>query len=187
MNILTVNHDFNLFKFRPDSTMTRSQERYYLPDYVKSISFSPIVWFRCSRPGKCVEKRFAHRYLDAFGYGILLYPELDDSICGDREFIAEALDFTSIVPLQSHPISDYGAFPDFKPLTVAVNGHIVSENPPHPDYDRIRQIISGITQYAATRTGDLIAYELTPHMAAGREMKIDLRTGGELLTGVLIL
>lgn len=187
MNILTVSHDFSLFKFRPDSTMIRCQERYYLPDYVGSVSFSPIVWFRCSRPGKSVEEKFAHRYVDSFGYGILLFPELSDSVTGEREFIAEALDFTSVIPLQSHPLSDYGAFPSFKPLKVTLNGHTLLENPVHPGYDRIRAMIAGITRYAATRTGDMIAYELSDHIAAGRENKIDLWTGGELLTGMLVL
>lgn len=187
MNILTVSHDFSLFKFRPDSTMIRSQDRYYLPDFVDSVSFSPVVWFRCSRPGKSVEERFAHRYVDSFGYGILLFPELSESVRGERDFIASALDFTSIIPLQTHPISDYGAFPAYKPLKVTVNGHTLLTSPPHPTYDRLREIIAGITRFAATRTGDLIAFELSGHIAAGRESKIDLWTGEELLTGMLVL
>jgi len=187
VNILTVGHDYTLFKFRSDSTMTRSQENYYLPDYVKSISFTPIVFFRCSRPGKSVEERFAHRYIDAFGYGILLNPSLSDDITSNREFIASALDFTSIIPLETHPISDYGFYPSFKPLMLSVNGHVILESPVHPTYDRIRQMIAGITRFAATRTGDLIAYELTYPIAAGMEQKIRLFVGGALLTEVSIL
>jgi len=167
--------------------MIRSQDRYYLPDYVDSVSFSPVVWFRCSRPGKSVEEKFAHRYLDSFGYGILLFPELSECVSGERDFIASALDFTSVIPLQSHPLSDYGAFPSFKPLKVTVNGHILLENPVHPDYDSIRAMVAGITRYAATRTGDMITYELCGHIAAGRESKINLWCGDELLTGMLVL
>ncbi|MBQ0006764.1 MAG: hypothetical protein KBS57_05115, partial [Alistipes sp.] len=110
MNILTVSHDYSSFRFRPDSTLTRSQETYYLPDFVSSVSFSPILFFRCSRPGKSVEKKFAHRYVDSFGHGIFLYPELSDGINGNREFISSALDFSSIIPLTTHPLSDYGSF-----------------------------------------------------------------------------
>lgn len=187
MNILVVSHDYSSYRFRPDSTLTRNQEIYYLPDFVESVSFSPILHFRCSSPGKSVEERFAHRYVDSFGYGILLYPELSGRITENREFISSALDFTSIIPLGTHPISDYGSFPSFKPARVTVNGHLVAENPPHPSYDRIREMISGITRYVSTRTGDFISYELLPPMPAEKGKKIDLWVGETLSTSVLIL
>lgn len=187
MNILTVSHDFSVFGFRPDSTLIRSQDRFYLPGFVRSISFSPILYFRCSRPGRAVEVRFAHRYIDSFGYGILLYPEVSEAIKENKAFAESALDFTSVIPNAIHPLSDYGAFPTFKPLCVTVNGHQVSESPDHPTYEDLRRMISGITRFTSIRTGDFITYALTEGIPVEKDSRICLRSGPELLTSFLVL
>lgn len=194
MNILTVSHDFSIFRFRPDSTLIRAQDSYYLPDYVKGLRFAPVVCFRCSRPGKSVDKKFAGRYVDSFGYGILLFPDLSEDIQESREFISNALDFTSIIPLNFRPMSDYGSFridnensiPAHR-LKAAINGHPVIESPSHPSYDMIGDIISRLTRFCATRTGDLISYELAEPIAVGGEDKITLFSGNTLLTELTIL
>lgn len=194
MNILTVSHDFSIFRFRPDSTLVRTQDSYYIPDFVESLSFSPVLCFRCGRPGKSVDTRFARRYIDSFGYGVLLFPELSGDITGNREFISNALDFTTVIPLLFRPISDYGAIsseneeciPSHR-LRVAVNGRTIIESPAHPSYPIIDNIISGITRFSAIRTGDIISYELTGHIAVGGEDKITLFCGDDLITGVTIL
>jgi len=194
VNIITVSHDFSFFRFRPDSTLIRVQDSYYLPDYVIGLRFAPVVCFRCSRPGKSVDKKFAGRYIDSFGYGVLLFPDLSEDIPESREFISNALDFTSIIPLNFRPMSDYGSFcienernlPAHR-LKAAINGHHVIESPAHPSYDMIGDIISGITRFSSTRTGDLISYELAEPIAVGREDRITLFSGDTLLTGVTIL
>lgn len=194
MNILTVSHDYSFSGFRPDSTLIRALDSYYVPDYVTGLEFVPVVCFRCGRPGKSIERRFARRYIDSFGYGILLYPELSEDIVGHREFFSNAMDFTSIIPLSFRPISDYGAilaeheaYIPLHRLRAAVNGRTVTESPIHPTYAIIEQIISDITRYSSIRCGDFISCELAAHIAVGREDRITLFRGETLLTGVTIL
>jgi len=187
VNILTVSRDLSKFRFRSDSSLIRSQERYYIPDFVDSLSFSPIVCFRCSRPGKAVEERFAHRYVESFGYGILLHPELSPSVTENRDFITSSLDFTTVIPVKDYPFSDYDAASGPGSLSVTLNGHTVADSPVLPGHDEIGVLIAGITRFTTIRTGDLIAVELTDRIAAGREQRICLRLGDELLTGILVL
>lgn len=194
MNILTVSHDFSLFRFRPDSTLIRAEDSYYIPDYVKGLKFAPVICFRCRRPGKCVEEKFAGRYLDSFGYGLFLYPELSGIPSPDRDFISCALDFTSLIPLKFHPMSDYGAIsgisglcPTSSPLRAEVNGIVTVESPAHPSYGRIWHTVSEITRYTSIRTGDFISFELAEPMDVAAEDKITLHLGDSLLTGVTVL
>jgi len=194
VNILTVSRDYSFSGFRPDSTLIRALDSYYIPDYVTGLEFVPVVCFRCGRPGKSIERRFARRYVDSFGYGILLYPELSEEVTAHREFISDAMDFTSIIPLSFRPMSDYGAIlsenesgmPSHR-LRAAINGKTVTESPVHPPYATIEQIISNITRYSSLRCGDFISCELTAHIAVGREDRITLFSGETLLTGVTIL
>lgn len=187
MNILVLNHNDSSFSLRSDSTLIRNMDRYYIPDFVDSLSFSPILYFRCSRPGKSVEERFALRYVDSFGYGILLHPELSPAVTGNREFISSALDFTTLIPVRSHPISDYDVSSSRKSLCIKLNGHETLSGLEHPDNGKIRKAIAEITKYMSMRTGDFITFELTGKTAVAKGQKIDLNEGEDSLTGVLIL
>lgn len=60
---------------RPDTTWVRKDEDFYVPDFIDSLSAAPVLCARISRPGKCISQRFAERYYDTVGEGLLLYPE----------------------------------------------------------------------------------------------------------------
>lgn len=85
MNIAVLKPSGN-YCFRPDTTLNREARDYWLPDGVDAVVLTPCIYARVVKAGKCVTERFAGRYVDNFGFGVLLDAEGADpleAICLD--------------------------------------------------------------------------------------------------------
>lgn len=104
MNIIVKTYGGNII-VRPDTTWSRNNDDYYVPDFVDSLSWSPVLCVRISRLGKHIAEKFAPRYYDGVGQGILLYPEnlIDGS--GESFACASILDRTSCIVLPEGDVS----------------------------------------------------------------------------------
>lgn len=94
---------------RPDTTREKDNDNFYVPDFVDVIDFAPVLFARICKPGKYIGEKFAYRYHDSFGKGLLLYPKcLDQKEEGDGEEFAESLclDHTSYLPVALKPASE---------------------------------------------------------------------------------
>ena len=143
---------------RPDTTWERDNEDLYLPEFVTKVSYAPVLFARVSKPGRSVGEKFAPRYFDGIGFGVLLYPE--DMIDGSPEGYAEAscLDHTSFLP-----------FPVYNTLTLGYEDNTFelfkdeekifsySEGTP----EMIARAISEVTRFVYIRIGDIVAIELS--------------------------
>ncbi len=85
--------------FRPDTTLEKESFDYYIPDGVSELTYSPVLFVRLCRAGKAIGEKFAGRYYDSGGFGVLLYGE---SIIGSGAAaglsMASSLDKTSLLP-----------------------------------------------------------------------------------------
>ncbi len=83
---------------RPDTSWERKSEDLYLPDFVGSLSFTPVTYARISKPGRSIGEAFTSRYYSDIGCGILLYP--DNFLDGSEEGFAAAscMDYSSLLP-----------------------------------------------------------------------------------------
>jgi len=50
----------------PDSTVLRSGNPFFVPDFDSEFTAFPSICFRIGRLGKSISSRFAHRYIDAW-------------------------------------------------------------------------------------------------------------------------
>ena len=73
MNIIVKPYGSNLCYCRPDTTWERENKDFYSPECVNEIYWTPVVFARVSKAGKCVGSKFVGRYYDAVGCGMLLY------------------------------------------------------------------------------------------------------------------
>lgn len=73
MNILIYRLSDQAVYCRPDTTLQRTGEPYYIPESVKCLYKTPVVYVRICRAGKCVGEKFAERYYDKAYLGGLLY------------------------------------------------------------------------------------------------------------------
>jgi len=158
MNILVCTAGGHVI-VRPDTTWEKDNEDVFLPEFVDSVSWSPVLFARVSKPGRSVAKKFASRYHDGIGYGVLLYP--DDLLDGSEEGYASAscLDHTSFLPA-----------PLYNKLTLGnEDNEFVLRRDGEEIYrysagtaGMVDEAIEAVTRSCYIRVGDLVAIELQP-------------------------
>ena len=73
MNIIVKPYGSSLCYCRPDTTWERENKDFFSPECVNEIYWTPVVFARVSKAGKCVGRKFVERYYDGVGCGMLLY------------------------------------------------------------------------------------------------------------------
>lgn len=142
---------------RPDTTWEKDNADFFPPEFVDGLSFTPVLFARVSKPGRSVGERFASRYYDAVGCGVLLYPEemLDGSETGFARAIC--LDHTSFLPA---PMLDKTVLGGECPFVLFSSEVIFNSS----DFSvaMVESAIAEATRYIYIRIGDLVAVELAP-------------------------
>lgn len=99
MNLVVVRPDGSIYA-RPDTTLVRGARDFYLPDDLSWVEVRPCRWIRILKSAKAVQERFAQRYYDAVGSGLLLYGDGTDALLDASTYI-----FDDAVPAV---MSDFG-------------------------------------------------------------------------------
>lgn len=142
---------------RPDTTWEKDNEDFYPPEFVDELTYSPVLFARILKPGRSVGRKFASRYYDSVGFGVLLYPE--NMLDGTPEGYAQAicLDHTSFLPtpmFQPQRLEEDGRFSLFR-------NEVELFAFDHPSLNMIEGALVEATKLLYIRTGDLIAVELS--------------------------
>ena len=123
MNIIVKPYGSDLCYCRPDTTWERENKDFFSPECVNKIYWTPVVFARVSKAGKCVGSKFVGRYYDAVGCGLLMY-------CSGQAMISNGPLPTSWAP---PPTRGWGnAISDHQPIRQL--SHIVDKTSilPHP-------------------------------------------------------
>ena len=147
MNIIVKPYGSSICYCRPDTTWERENKDFYSPECVNEIHWTPVVFARISKAGKCVGQKFVERYYDGVGCGMLMY-------CGDSVIV----DKSSILP---HPLFQPVVLEDEKEFVVNVS-------PINQDSsvilsgakDLLEEAICNASQLTSLRIGDFVAVEL---------------------------
>ena len=147
MNIIVKPYGSSICYCRPDTTWERENKDFYSPECVNEIHWTPVVFARISKAGKCVGEKFVERYYDGVGCGMLMY-------CGDSVIV----DKSSILP---HPLFQPVVLDDEKEFVVNVS-------PINQDSsvilsgakDLLEEAICNASQLTSLRIGDFVAVEL---------------------------
>ena len=99
MNIIVQTFGSKLCYCRPDTTWEREEKDFYVPDGIDTLYWTPVVFARVCKAGKCIGKKFASRYYDAIGFGTLLYTFGKEK--GELAF-ASCTDHTSLLPTPAY-------------------------------------------------------------------------------------
>ncbi|MBQ0093986.1 MAG: hypothetical protein KBS36_05060 [Bacteroidales bacterium] len=153
MNIIVKTYGGSIV-FRPETTWKRGDDCVFLPEFIDSVEASPVVFVRICKSGRSVAARFATRYYDAVGYGMLLYPtELLNK--GPEGFASACcLDHTSFLSLPSLDRMSLGA----GELCIAKGDETAYYKA--PDAATIESALELATRFCYIRTGDYLAIEL---------------------------
>ena len=87
MNISVKPYGSNLCYCRPDTTWERENKDFYSPECVNEIYWTPVVFARICKAGKCISEKFVERYYDAFNFGALMYCSIEEAIIGSAKSI----------------------------------------------------------------------------------------------------
>jgi len=132
MNIVVSRKD-GTFTTRTDRSMIREPKDFYMPDGVSSVQAYFCYYVKIMRTGKAIAPRFAARYIDSFGDGLLIYG-LPDKAGEPISFI----DGSTIL------------IPGFKPICEADDEFI----------NRATKDLCELSRFTTLKTGDVIIYEL---------------------------
>lgn len=185
--------------FRPDTTLEKESFDYYIPDGVSELTYSPVLFVRLCRAGKAIGEKFAGRYYDSGGFGVLLYGE---SIIGSGAAaglsMASSLDKTSLLPfplIDKDVLEKSGNIFSLSVNERSVNEHSVNERSVNrngtfacqPDFAGIPEILHRISVRTSLRTGDIVAVELGERLPIHAGEKLCGMLNGENIFSISVL
>ena len=122
MNLVVVRPDGTVYA-RPDTTLVRGARDFYLPDDFSFVAARPCRWIRILKSAKAVQERFARRYFDAVGTGVLLYGDGTDPLLDNSTYIFDPSAPTgSGYPPVGTAVGESSALPDTASPCAAPNG-----------------------------------------------------------------
>ena len=179
MKIFVVENNFQdsiksfvepVFSMRPETSLLRNNQNFFFPEFTKKIVCGVSIFIRLSRIGRCIYKKFAHRYYEELGVG-LCFTAIDImqklQVESQPADLARCFDFS--LPLSPETISVHDI--DCKQINVkfSINSEIVQNyNTLQLPFDT-DEIVSYISQFVSFKIGDIILISL-PNTAA--EIKI---------------
>ena len=157
MNIIVVPFCSDGYYCRPDITLEKESKDYYMPDAVTDLSAAPVVFIKIIKAGKAVGEKFAERYYDSFGAGVLLYADnIINSETPTSFSEASCLDSSSYLPFNFKPLSELNKFS----CKLQINGtDAVDMSVDDSIIPYINEFISLISSRTSLRIGDIIAFE----------------------------
>lgn len=173
MNIIVKTSSAHI-TVRPDTTWEKDNEDFFPPEFVNEVTYSPVLFARVLKPGRSVGKKFASRYYDSVGYGVLLYPE--NMLDGTTEGYAQAicLDHTSFLPAPMFPPQRLEKDAEFRLYRNDDEIFVFDQ----PSLNMIEEALVEATRFIYIRTGDLIAIELDARKPLTGRTESEVRVTG---------
>lgn len=147
-----------VFFIKPDTALLRNNDPFYIPDFSQEVDYECELVVRIDRLGKCIDRRFAHRYYNEVGLGI-------DFTARDlqRRAVAEGLpwttakcfDHSAAVSLQFVPLAELGDINNLR-FELSVDGEVRQQASTAEMIFGIDEIIEYVSKFTTLRMGDLI-------------------------------
>ena len=139
--------------FMADSSIIKTNNPFFLPDFASEFSFHTALVFRTSRLGKSIPLKFAHRYVDAVTVGFAVSAQNPTSLPSDSPLL-HAFDGAAM-------LGDFISIDASQPLTgltvtSAVNGNEVCSITPAGMIHDICEIVHTLSSVCTIKIGDLI-------------------------------
>ena len=157
MNIIVKPEGINFCYCRPDTTWERENRDFYVPESAGELYWTPVIFARVSKAGKCVSPKFVSRYYDAFSFGMLLYCKPEG--VHETAFMSCA-DHTSVLPFPLYNIAVLEG-PD-NMFKVFRNDEEIYSRDCSEVQAAIEEAICSSSEFVSLRTGDIVAVELAP-------------------------
>ena len=172
MNIVVKPYGGSYSYCRPDTSWERENRDLYTPERIERWDWTPIAFVRISKAGKCVGKKFASRYYDAFGFGALLYIGAVEGETIDTA-AASCADHTSVLPF---PLYNIAVLEGLENMFKAYkNGSEIFSTACTEIQAAIEEAICRSSEFVSLRTGDILAVEIAPKTTLAERTEGDMR------------
>jgi acylpyruvate hydrolase len=145
-----------VFFMKPDTALLKENQDFYYPDFSKEIHHEIEIVIKISKPGKCIQAQFAHKYFDEVSLGIDFTARDLQAQCKAKGLPWEkAKAFDGSAPIGKFVKKENLNLSkcDFK---LGINGNTVQSGNSSDMIFSVEQIISYVSQYVTLKTGDLI-------------------------------
>ncbi len=163
MNIIVKPYGSDLCCCRPDTTWERENKDFYSPECVNEIYWTPVVFARVCKAGKCVGVKFVDRYYDGVGCGMLMYCGTSATtslkISAEERGLSEVVDKSSILP---HPLFLPLVMEDDKEFIVSTSSAVMTSSSVilSGAKELLKEAICNASQLTSLRIGDFVAVEM---------------------------
>lgn len=152
MNIVVKPYGSDFCYCRPDTTWERENKDFYVPECAETLFWTPVLFAKVSKAGKCIGQKFVSRYYDAVGCGVLLYT-------GKNIAFASCADHTSLLPAPALEPADLEG--ETERFEIHKNGEsIYADN--ILSKENLESAICSASKLTSLRIGDFVAVELAP-------------------------
>lgn len=138
-------------KLLADSSLLRSGQPFFVPDHAPHYAVQPMLALRVGRLGKCIAKRFAHRYIDAVTATFVVKPVDQDLRPSSLGGLEDIMDGAAMMG-NWQPCESITHLPT---LQWSHNGteHQITPQELEPAID---EVIEKISRYCTLKMGDIV-------------------------------
>lgn len=150
--------DSIVFFFKPDTSITKDNEDFYLPDFSDNVAYECELVVKISKVGKCIPESFAKNYYEQVALGLDITLRDIQQKAKEKGLpwsLAKGFDYSA-------PISDFFYLKDLGKdiqdinFSLEKNGEIVQQTNTSLMINSVDKIISYISKFITLKTGDYI-------------------------------
>lgn len=175
MNIVVKPFGTDFCHCRPDTTWEKENRDIYIPEVASCVSWTPVLFARISKAGKCIGEKFASRYYDSFNYGMLIYCHPEDAKAAEDTAICSCFDHSSLLPAPMYnPVVMEESGNEFH---LSRNGYEIFATKTDGAVIMLEDAICTASRTTSLRIGDIVAVELAPRapLASRAEGEAELK------------
>ena len=152
-----------LFFLKPDTALLRNNDPFYIPNFSERVDYECELVVKINRVGKCIDRRFAHRYYDEVGLGIdftardLQRKAIEQGLPWE---MSKCFDHSAALSPEFVPLAELGSIDNLH-FELKVNGEVRQTGVTSEMLFSVDEIISHVSKYMTLKIGDLI-YTGTP-------------------------
>lgn len=153
-----------LFFLKPDTALLRNNDPFYPPHFSQRVDYECELVVKINRVGKCIDRRFAHRYYEEVGLGIdftardLQRHAIEEGLPWEA---AKCFDHSAAISPTFLPLAELGAIDNLH-FELRINDRVCQVGNTAEMLFSVDEIISHVSKYMTLKIGDLI-YTGTPY------------------------
>lgn len=142
---------------KPDSAVLSGDQDFYIPEFTNDVHYEVELIVRINKPGKFIDRKFAHKYYDRIGLGIdFTARDLQLKLKEKGLPWEKAKGFDGSAVIGEYIDKEKLQNPNAIAFSLERNGHIVQQGNSKQMLWKIDELIEYVSQFFTLKTGDVI-------------------------------